>query len=381
MHFCCVIRHEENVVQKLESVIREKDIVIAGAEEKLRKQEEEIQRLRDEVRNITRSKVLIEAELNVVKSDLDIAKSAKQRPSFTLSEIADNPILMTHFTGLPNIEVFNVILGMFENVTLTYYAKWKVQVLSKADQLLLTLLKLRRNPSNKDLANRFKVSEGTVENVFLTWVSALHQVLVEGLMADIPSRFKCASSMPQSFNKFPNCRLVIDCTEIYAANPKKMSDQNDRFSNYKHRITLKCLVAIAPNGTIVYLSDLYPGSASDRMIVQNCGILNKLEEGDTILADKGFLIGDLLPKGVSLNIPPFKTTPQMTPQQIESTIVIASARVHVERAIRVIKTFQILDFIPGKCLPFASKVFQVCGALANFKYPIIREVADKMKSP
>ena len=53
------------------------------------------------------------------------------------------------------------------------------------------------------------------------------------------------------------------------------------------------------------MSDLYAGRSSDKQITKDCGILDLLEEGDSIIADKGFEIADDLPKGVTLNIPPF----------------------------------------------------------------------------
>ena len=40
-------------------------------------------------------------------------------------------------------------------------------------------------------------------------------------------------------------------------------------------------------------------------IVQQSGLLNHFVPGDMIMADKGFPIQDILPNGVSLNIPPF----------------------------------------------------------------------------
>jgi len=359
-------------VSRLKAVIQSKDDEIAVLKVEVKDKSEEAAK---ECSSLKRQVLIRDAEIDTLRKDLQSSKKG-----FSVSDIADSPADVSHYTGLPNIEVFNLILDLFEGKELNYYSGWKVSILSKADQLFLTLFKLRRNPSSKDIARRFCVSVGTAENVFLTWLSALHQVLFVELMGEIPSRFKNAPSNPEVFENFPNCRIVLDCTEIFAANPKKMSDQNDRFSNYKHRITYKALVGIAPNGTVTYLSSLYPGAASDKFIVQNCEILGKLEAGDSILADKGFLIGNILPPGVTLNIPPFKSTPKFTPQQIEETLTIAQPRVHVERAIRVIKTFQILDFIPGKCLQFATKIFQVCGALSNFKKPLIREVGDHMKS-
>ena len=44
---------------------------------------------------------------------------------------------------------------------------------------------------------------------------------------------------------------------------------------------------------------------SDKTIVQQSGLLNLLTVEDLVLADKGFLIQDLVPDGVSVNIPPF----------------------------------------------------------------------------
>jgi len=69
--------------------------------------------------------------------------------------------------------------------------------------------------------------------------------------------------------------------------------------------SFKVIVGVAPNGVITYVSNLYPGSISDKSIVQQSGFLNHLTAGDTVLVDKGFVIQDLVPNGVSVNIPPF----------------------------------------------------------------------------
>ena len=69
--------------------------------------------------------------------------------------------------------------------------------------------------------------------------------------------------------------------------------------------SFKVIVGVAPNAVITYVSKLYPGSISDKAIVQESGLLNHLTPGDLVLADKGFLIQDIVPCGVSVNIPPF----------------------------------------------------------------------------
>ncbi|CAI6356648.1 unnamed protein product [Macrosiphum euphorbiae] len=100
--------------------------------------------------------------------------------------------------------------------------------------------------------------------------------------------------------------------------------------------------------------------------------------GDLILADKGFLIRDILPPGVSLNIPPFLDTPQFTPNQVVQTETIAKARIHIERAIQRIKCDSILDVIPFSMLKQAESIFQVVAALTNLQPPLIKEIQTRM---
>ena len=101
-----------------------------------------------------------------------------------------------------------------------------------------------------------------------------------------------------------------------------MDEQNVTFSHYKQRNTFKALVGVASSGVVTFCSDLYPGCISDKEIVQYSGVLKQMVPGDMVIADKGFLIQDLLPAGVSLNIPPFLNTPQFTRTQAEMTVAI-----------------------------------------------------------
>ncbi|KAK3924803.1 Protein ALP1-like [Frankliniella fusca] len=279
-----------------------------------------------------------------------------------------------HYTGLPNKDTFEVLLSILQAQEFKYYNGWVVKSLSVHDQLFLTLLKLRRNLSHTDLGDGFKISRGTVTNIFLTWLHALHQALVPKLFGKIPSRFKNKESLPSSFKNFSNCRIVIDCTEVTTACPESMYKSNKMFSQYKKRITLKGLVGVAPNGTITHVSSLYPGSTSDKAIFADCGIIEQLEAGDSILADKGFLISSLLPDGVELNIPPFKDVQQFTSAQVARHISIAKARIHVERANERIKNFLILNYIPEYYVSFSSLIFQVCCALTCFQTALIADV-------
>ena len=50
--------------------------------------------------------------------------------------------------------------------------------------------------------------------------------------------------------------------------------------------SFKVTGGVAPNGVITYVSRLYPGSISDKTIVQQSGLLNHFTVGDMILVTK-----------------------------------------------------------------------------------------------
>ena len=125
--------------------------------------------------------------------------------------------------------------------------------------------------------------------------------------------------------------------------PSSYRSQSVTFSSYKNHNTAKGLLGISPNGYPSFVSSLYVGRISDKKITKDCGILDLLEPGDQIMADRGFDIADDLPSGVTLNIPAFLNgNDLLTLEEETSTRKIASARVHVERAISRIKNYRLL---------------------------------------
>ena len=98
------------------------------------------------------------------------------------------------------------------------------------------------------------------------------------------------------------------------------------FSSYKNDNTYKVLIGISPGGAITFISKLYPDSISDQMLTRKSGLLDLLEKGDSMMADRCFNIqDDLTPLGVKVNIPPFlKGKTQLEPDELVETHRIAS---------------------------------------------------------
>jgi hypothetical protein len=118
------------------------------------------------------------------------------------------------------------------------------------------------------------------------------------------------------------------------------------------------------------VSSLYADRTSEKKITKDCGILDILESGDQVMADRGFDIESDLPSGVTLNIPPFLDGKyQLSLEEEIITRKIASVRVHVERAIARIKNYRILhQVIPITIANDLDKIWAICTYLTLFLY-------------
>ena len=118
------------------------------------------------------------------------------------------------------------------------------------------------------------------------------------------------------------------------------------------------------------------GSISDVELTRASGFLTKLEDkpGISIMADRGFTIKDLLQNlGIKLNLPPFmEGRSQLPAQEVQEGRTIAHLRIHVERAIGRIKTFNILcGTLPISLARLANQIVCVCALLSNFQPALV----------
>ena len=323
---------------------------------------------------------ILKAEVRSMETEIVKLKERQQyaRQRYTVASQDSEVICME--TGLPTREIFQIIVDYVSRFhsSIVYFSGWKVECIELEDQIWLTLMKLKQNYTNLHLAQLFHCSTSTVSNIVLTFIHVLHKLLYDDAMKFVPSRHKNKTSMHESFLMFGNCRMVIDCTDVRVAAPKLLSEQKLTYSSYRGMHSFKVLIGVAPNATITYVSKLFPGSVSDKAIVEQSGLLDVFEAGDLILADKGFLIQDIVPNGVAVNIPPFLNKGQFTESEIKHTKNIARNRIHVERANARIKDFKILNCIPSYLKIHAEKIVQVCAALVNCQYSLIREVRESM---
>ena len=250
------------------------------------------------------------------------------------------------------------------------------------DEFLMVMMRIRMGLKVEDLAQRFKISIGTVSELFITWLNFLY---IELLSLKIwPHRDYVMEQHPEEFHRrYPTNQIIIDGVEFYLQRSSSLNVQSQTYSSYKSHNTLKCLVGVDPSGGFMFVSQAFGGRISDKQLVLRSGFLDvirqKLETGemlpgDAVMADKGFTIEDELREmDIQLNIPPFRRGElQFSPHDVIRTRSIAAHRIHVERAIRKVKVFGIFD---GKqditVMGTANQLWTVACILTNFMPPIL----------
>lgn len=375
----------------LERKIAEQSQKIAELEEKLKQSEDEINNLRRE--NTELNEKLAECE----RQQQEISSRLFCVDRFT----TDGDI--SFYTGLSSYATFMAIFQFLNpgddcenirprssvtDVPEDFYdsdsddegnfqptKRGRPRKLKPLDEFFIVLCRLRRGFSEKHLAHLYGVAQSTISRIFIPWINYMYLKL--GQICIWPSKEVVQATMPADFKeKFPTTRVIIDCTEVRCEMPSSLLLNSELFSSYKNHVTLKGLVAIAPSGAITFISQLYTGSISDREIVTRSGFLSQaFENGDTVMADKGFTIEDILPLGVKLNIPPFlRANAQMSAEDVIRTQQIAGLRIHVERAINKIKNFLIWKGeIPLSLFSVVNQMWSVCAFLCNAQDPLISE--------
>jgi hypothetical protein len=333
--------------------------------------------------------VYLRAELEKREQELACANARveelEQGKRFGIHSIQHSDHLVKVHTGLPSYSLFYWIFNEVkeparnmkyykgdQSLNTKSYQEHNTQKpgpkrkLCLEDELLLTLMKLRLNLTLDFIASLFQVSPALVSTVISTWISLLALELKP--LIHWPSPEQLTQYYPECFHQYGKVCAIIDCTEVQTERPSLDSTNAAMYSNYKERHTYKVLVACTPGGTVSFISDVVGGDMSDVELVRRCGLLDKFEKNDKVMADKGFsnrddfLIGD-----VELITPEFrKKDLQFSQSKNITNAEVSNARIHVERVIGRLKDFKILQgSIPLVLSDLVDSIFTVCGCLVN----------------
>ncbi|XP_035998273.1 uncharacterized protein LOC118564392 [Fundulus heteroclitus] len=322
----------------------------------------------------------MEDVLGQITTELGDLRTKALDTQFNQESFEKNEDKTKFYTGLPN---FLVLMQIFE-LCEPYIPSGPMSVLSKFEQLILVLLRLRLNLQLKDLAFRFKISLPTASRVWHKIIDILHERLE--FQIEWPERHVLQATMPMGFRQAFGCKVavIIDCFEVFIEKPSNLLAQAQTWSNYKHHHTVKFLIGVAPQGYVTYISCAWGGRVSDKQITIESGLLNNLLPGDIVLADRGFNIGDSVGfYCASLQTPAFtKGRKQLSAYEVAETRKIANLRIHVERIIGLVRRkYQILQSRampiehmatkPGEALALIDKIGVICCVLSNLSQSVV----------
>ena len=108
---------------------------------------------------------------------------------------------MNFYTGLPNNELFLWVLSSPDEKI------FKSSKLSKEEQLLLVLMKLKLSLLLTDLAFRFGLELCDVNRIYSKWVRALSRAMK--FLIIWPDRQALRKNLPRCFKNYKNCVCIV----------------------------------------------------------------------------------------------------------------------------------------------------------------------------
>lgn len=305
--------------------------------------------LRLEFNVISQLQVKVEADEKGVQSSLPRKRTSYQ-------SLNDEDLL--YFTGLER-ERFEIVYSMLEKFNpIEDNLLW-----CKKNALLITLHKCRHNLDFKMMEFVFEVSRILISEIFKDVIEKLHFTLKQIDIWNI------------SFKDSKSYRCILGCAEFFVLSAGDPNVHQLTTSFYKGHPTFKLLASCDELGAVNFISDVFCGSPSNREIVVKSGLLNKLEKEDSVMADNGFNITDLLEAKGMLNIPPLlRGKEQLSEFEVMKTRIIANRRKVIENVNCRAAKNKILVTPMQKCLwPYADQIIYVSFALVNFYKPLKEE--------
>ena len=313
----------------------------------------------------------LESELKSRNAELHNLREKILKASLTEDSFRNDDEKVLFYTGLPNFLVMITLFNYLQDIV----SLISRSSLSKFEQFVLTMMRLRLNLPLSDLGYRFGVSTSTAFRVFNTWLDVMFVRLSP--LIRWPSREELWKTMPLSYRKHfsKNVTIIIDCFEIFCDKPTNLVARAATFSTYKHHNTCKFLIGIAPQGAVTFISEAWGGRASDKHITENSSLLEKRLPGDLILADRWFDIEDSVAVFYAkVEIPDFtRGKKQLSPLEVEHSRKIAASRIHVKcgnvrRKYTVLQGTLPIDYLiksEGATHTTIDKIVTACCALTN----------------
>ena len=150
-----------------------------------------------------------------------LLKNKKEgRKSYCKDDFKDDNCKVQFYTGL---ETLSVLMTIYNLVSPGLPNR---ECLTKFQQLLLTLMRLRLNLLVQDLAYRFCIHASTVSRTFQACIQTMYSSM--HFLVHWPDRENLLLTMPMCFKEnFPSCAVIMECFEVFIDRPSGLLAQKD----------------------------------------------------------------------------------------------------------------------------------------------------------
>ncbi|KAK9537223.1 hypothetical protein VZT92_004858 [Zoarces viviparus] len=281
--------------------------------------------------------------LRALKKENQTLRESVDKMSLSENSLRNDAEKVKFYTGLPNFFVLETVMWLLA----PHMDGMKTAKLSKFQQLLLTLMRLRLDLRNQDLAYRFGVKVGTVTRTVHQMVNIMSSTLVPTAVF-WPSRAELRKNLPAALRaSHPDCAVIVDCFKVPFEEPVSRVNQQHQHQGAvlssqgagPSPNVLKYLIGVAPQGVVTFVSRGVLGNVSDKTLAEGSGFLCKLLPGDVVLASRDLDIDDSVAARGAL----FKMAgegahqgSEASPPSPDASSEAASVQRHVERVISMV---------------------------------------------
>jgi hypothetical protein len=216
--------------------------------------------------------------------------------------------------------------------------------LAARDQLLLTVVWLRRYPINAVLGYLFGVEETTALRTVARVLPVLEAAGLDTMRLPDPGKGQ-RPDLDALLADTPGLAVLVDTFEQRVQRPRERAEADAHYSGKQKRHTLKSQVAVDErDGRIVDVAPSARGPTHDLTLLRRSGLLERLPAGVGALGDLGYLgLAQAHPSGLGATPRKKPRGRARPPEDVAYNTAFARRRVPVEHAIGRLRCYQALS--------------------------------------
>ncbi|XP_068227131.1 uncharacterized protein [Palaemon carinicauda] len=234
----------------------------------------------------------LEDEYYKLKNELSLIKEKDIFRDMELNMFKNCDMKVKYLTGLSSFDMLKVLS---EYISPFQREQGK---LSKFQQLMITLIKIKLNLPMPFLGILFNISLTTISRAFRFTIDLLFRKIVP-LLVFWPSRDDLRFLIPPYFEDCENCLYSVDCfeldVEVRGCTSHSVKEKLDNLDTYFSNSLIdirkrKFLMSVAPQGTIIFISQGATGDVSEKVLAADSGFYSHIAPEDVVVTERGHAI-------------------------------------------------------------------------------------------